>query len=114
MDAPLQPLCLPFNWSFLTDVADVVYCAYVERGANAAAVEPHVAMLANALDALVALGAKLEHVVLFGSGSCGSCWGRCSTYRCPYQNRWQTKRRSGKKTSRNMASGKRRGPISPD
>jgi nucleoside-diphosphate-sugar epimerase len=52
----------------LTDVTDVVYCAYVERGSNAAAIEPNVAMLANALDALVARGAKVQHVVLFGGG----------------------------------------------
>jgi nucleoside-diphosphate-sugar epimerase len=52
----------------LTDVTDVVYCAYVEKGSNAAAIEPNVAMLANALDALLTIGAKLQHVVLFGGG----------------------------------------------
>jgi hypothetical protein len=46
----------------------VVYCAYVKKGSNAAAIEPNVAMLANALDALLTIGAKLQHVVLFGGG----------------------------------------------
>lgn len=52
----------------LADVTDVVYCAYVETRSNATAVEPNVAMLANALDSLVAVGARLQHVVLFGGG----------------------------------------------
>jgi len=50
------------------DVTDVVYCSYVEKGSNAAAIEPNVAMLANALEALITRGAKLQHVVLFGGG----------------------------------------------
>ncbi|MEA9997306.1 SDR family oxidoreductase [Pseudomonas sp. 10B1] len=52
----------------LIDVTDVVYCAYVEKGNNADAVAPNVDMLANALDALLTIGAKLQHVVLFGGG----------------------------------------------
>lgn len=52
----------------LTDVTDVVYCTYVETGSNAKAVEPNLAMLANALEALVNAGARLQHVVLMGGG----------------------------------------------
>lgn len=56
------------SFSELFDVTDVVYSAYVEKENDAAAIEPNVAMLANALDALLAVGAKLQHVVLFGGG----------------------------------------------
>lgn len=55
-------------FSDLADVTDVVYSAYVETGSNAAAVKPNLEMLSNSLEALIAVGAKLQHVVLVGGG----------------------------------------------
>lgn len=55
-------------FSSLSSVTDVVYSAYVERESESAAVEPNVSMLAHSLEALVAAGAPLRHVVLFGGG----------------------------------------------
>jgi len=55
-------------FSTLSSVTDVVYSAYVERESQSAAVGPNVAMLANSVEALLAAGAQLKHVVLFGGG----------------------------------------------
>ncbi|SNB68484.1 Nucleoside-diphosphate-sugar epimerase [Arboricoccus pini] len=52
----------------LSDVTDMIFCAYVERDTMAATVAPNVAMLAHALDALEAACAPLRRVVLIGGG----------------------------------------------
>jgi nucleoside-diphosphate-sugar epimerase len=52
----------------LSDVTDVVFCAYIERETMAATVAPNVAILDNALEGLRVAGAHPGHVVLIGGG----------------------------------------------
>ncbi|KQU86353.1 epimerase [Ensifer sp. Root31] len=52
----------------MSDVTDVVFCAYIERETMAAAVAPNVTILGNALEGLRAAGARPGHVVLIGGG----------------------------------------------
>lgn len=64
----LDPDASTAQFASLADVTHVVFAGYTERPTMAEMVAPNVAMLRNTLAALLAAGARLEHVVLIGGG----------------------------------------------